>query len=442
MIDGWEAEFEEAQRDLGADGSPGEVWGLENIAEPDEVIFAGSVEIARAFRGKVASGGDGCPQVIAIEPPKRGGVQAMLKALNSPRAADALRPVRKFQIAFGDTPAERQAADELARRLGRHRCWQVKIPKPRTQAALADALVNSEPYPLEGVWIPQPGFLMEASQRHPIPTITTGCIGTDQTLSLPTEGRLITVTGVPQSGKSLWLTHLVAHTALKHGRKWAIFSPEMDPVTDLAEQVGQAIIGKNIRYSHHLTNRAAATDEDKVKAEWFMRERFAFMEHSDDADEEISDNRAPTLSWFLDTVKDLVLRRGVTDAILDPYNEIEVEQPAGTSEVQWLGKCLRRINRFAKRYGCNIYVAAHPTKMQPAKRGDPTPMPGIYDISGGAMWANKSAMMLCVHRVSEVTEIHNLKVKFPRWGKRNDFARIKYDQWNSRYHDVAPEEMF
>ena len=431
----WMDEFEDAQREVGEDPKPGRMWGLLNIVTPDDVVFAGSAEMGKRC---VAAG---FPQVIALEPPNipnlKRKVERMLAVLQDAAVAEALEPVARFRIAFGAGEEERRIAGEIVRRLGRHRCLQVDWPTKRGLPAVTEALHAARPYPLKGIQVVNPDDLLARRLRPQTPTLTTGCTTTDYTLSLPTEGRVIVVTGIPNMGKSPWVTHIAAHTALKHDRRWAIFSPEMSPWTDLADLVTQAVMGKSIRAFDREHNREVATDDELVRFGWFVRERFCFIEFEDEdgAGDETSDYRGPTLGWVLDRAQEAVLRRGVTDLVIDPWNEVDAERPEGMSEPQWLGRCIQRLDRFAKRYGCNVWVVAHPNVMRSPKQGEPAPMPGIYDVSGGSMWANKAAIMLCVHRKGEATEIHNLKVKFPRWGKRNDFGIIHYDRWNGRYSE-------
>lgn len=433
----WLDEFEDAQREIGDDPKPGRMWGLSNIVTPDDVVFAGSAEMGKRC---VAAG---WPQVVALEPPNvpnlKRRVERMLAVLQDETICDKLDPVTRFRIAFGTGDEDRRIAEEIARRLGKHRCLQVDWPTKRGIAAVNEALHDAKPYPLKGIQVVNPDELLLRRQRPQTPTMTTGCMATDDAMALPTEGRVIVVTGIPNMGKSPWVTHIAAHTALKHDRRWAIFSPEMSPWTDLADLVMQAVMGKSIRTDDRQFNRGQASDGDLDKFGWFVRERFCFIEFEDEdgAGDDTSDYRGPTLGWVLERAQEAVLRRGVTDLVIDPWNEVDAERPEGMSEPQWLGRCIQRLDRFAKRYGCNVWVVAHPNVMRAAKQGEPAPMPGIYDVSGGSMWANKAAIMLCVHRKGEATEIHTLKAKFPRWGRRNAFGTIHYDGWSGRYFDTA-----
>ena len=83
----------------------------------------------------------------------------------------------------------------------------------------------------------------------------------------------------------------------------------------------------------------------------------------------------------------------------------------------------------------NVWVIAHPKVMQAPRPGAKLLSPGLYDISGGANWANKADLGLCVYTPdNEFTHIICLKSKFRRWGQRNAKAIISFDQTSSRYY--------
>ena len=133
-----------------------------------------------------------------------------------------------------------------------------------------------------------------------------------------------------------------------------------------------------------------------------------------------------------------VLRDGVTDLLIDPWNEVEY-QLRDLTETQYVGRALQRLRAFALRHGCNVWIIAHPTKQHPAKPGEKLSAPGLYDISGGANWANKADVGITVHTPGEVTEIHLTKPRYSRWGRRGAKASLEFDGLTGRYRTAISD---
>jgi hypothetical protein len=67
------------------------------------------------------------------------------------------------------------------------------------------ATENAEPYPIDGLHEIGPETLL--ALRHSPPRLITGTRATDAIIRLPGEGgQLIVVTGIPNHGKSSWVT--------------------------------------------------------------------------------------------------------------------------------------------------------------------------------------------------------------------------------------------
>src|SRR5690606_16084543 len=64
------------------------------------------------------------------------------------------------------------------------------------------------------------------------------------------------------------------------------------------------------------------------------------------------------------------------------------------TETDYISRALRQIKRFAKQYDVAFWIVAHPTKPHEGSKK----VPGLYDISGSANWANKADYGLTYHR--------------------------------------------
>jgi len=369
----------------------------------------------------------GYPQTVALVPAARRDIFAPLKD-----NFELLEKVAKIIIVGGS----REFVEELARRLGRHRVWRCHWPEGCADAAdiiqrhgaqaVRDGIESAQPYPIEGIHHPSAAAMLAHRHAPAPPTLTTGCHATDQIMRLPGEGKLIVVTGIPNHGKSTWVTSIMAHTAQNHDRRWAVFSPEFGEWQHLAAQVMTLRAGKAFRAG---AGQAAMSDADISEGAEWCRTRFSFLACDGEDD-------APTLDWLLDRARACVLRDGTTDFVIDPWNEIEHDE-AGRSETSYIGRALQRLRAFACRHGCNVWIVAHPTKLKPVKVGDPVPVPTAYDINGGANWANKGDLIVVVHCPETVTQIHLLKARFRRWGRRGAIAELEFDPTTGRFHSAA-----
>lgn len=385
----------------------------------------------------------GYPQTVSL----KDGAPAELRDENDPRRAEdkrfasltthaeLLEKVERFILA-GDMDAPGTVLrEELARRLGRHRCWLVTWPEGCKDACdvlrqhgedgVRKAVEAAEPYPIEGVQYVRRGTLERLYHLPPPPVLKTGVGAVDEIMKLPGEGRLIIVTGIPNHGKSSFVTFCMVQTASLCDRRWAVFSPENQPWGDYASQCAQILIGKPFR-SSALPPMSAA---DRAKAEEWLEHRIVFL--ASDA-EDVS----PTLDWILERARASVLRDGITDLLIDPWNEVE-HQRGQYSETEHVGRSLQRLKAFGYRHGCNVWVVAHPTKLMPAKPGAKLSPPSLYDISGSSNWANKADFALTVHTPASVTEVHLRKARFSRWGRRNAMAVLEFDPVTGRYRSAA-----
>ncbi|MBL7123234.1 MAG: bifunctional DNA primase/helicase, partial [Candidatus Marinimicrobia bacterium] len=133
---------------------------------------------------------------------------------------------------------------------------------------------------------------------------------------------------------------------------------------------------------------------------------------------------------ILEIASALIYRYGIKGLVIDPYNELDHNRPAGITETEYVSQFLSKVRRFARKKDIAVWVVAHPTKpIKDHKISAPT----AYDISGSANWANKADNALSVFRTSgNEVQIHIKKIRFKEVGKLG-VVDLKYDNKNGRY---------
>lgn len=410
------------------------LFNIDAIEAFDEVIWVeGEPDVMAVHEA-------GFPQVVSL----KDGAPDKIRAENDPVRQDDKRfaalgthsemlgKVKRFVLAGDADVPGRLLREELARRLGRHRCWTVEWPpgckdagdtlRQHGRAAVQDAVSAAQPWPIDGLQRVQEGVL--ARLRHsPLPKVlTTGTRATDAVLKLPGDGRLIVVTGIPNHGKSSWVMFVSVHLMAEHGRRFLVFSPEMAPFEHYIAACAQIFGGKAFWPKPGLDS---LSDAEIQHAEMWLRDRLTMLICD-------SEDQAPTLDWIIERARLSVLRDGITDLVIDPWNEVE-HQRGTMTETEYVGRSLQRLRSFANRHDVNVWIVAHPTKQYPARPGEKIGPPGIYEVSGGANWANKSDLGITVHTPATVTEIHVGKSRFQRWGRKGAKAELEFDPITGRY---------
>lgn len=414
------------------------LFNIDAVTDADHVVWVeGELDcmaIHEAGWPQVVSLKDGAPDKLRAEHDPKRKTDRRFQALAT--HADRLAKIKKFFLAGDSDRPGLMLREELARRLGRNRCWIVNWPSDCKDAndvllkhgpeAVSDAIFAAKPYPIEDVQEITGEILDAYLERHTPRTLTTGVIALDQVLKIPSEGRLIIITGMPNSGKSQFLMALMMHLLWKEDRRFLVFSPEMQPWEEFSIQCAQVLLGKPARrYAGWQDGDALMTREERRTAGDWMNERLRFL--ASDAED-----HAPTLEWILDRGMQSALRLGITDLVIDPWNEIE-HQRGNMTETDYTGRALQMAKAFAYRHGCNVWIAVHPTKMRPAKPGDEIGAPGPYDINGSANFANKADVGITVHTPRDITQVIMWKARFRRWGRKGEMAELLFDQSSGRY---------
>lgn len=348
---------------------------------------------------------------------------------------DDLARLKRIVLATdGDKPGE-VLREELARRLGRDRCFLVTWPEGCKDANdvlrqhgpdyLRNLIDAASPYPVKSVYeaarfLPDVVALYREGRAR---GVSTGWAGVDELYTVR-PGELTIVTGCPNMGKSEWVDALTVNLAKLHGWKFGVCSFENPPAEHLAK-----LAEKKLARPFWDGPTSRMSEDDLRQAVQWINRHFAFIRAEDEA---------PTFDWLLEAAKGAALRLGISGLVIDPYNELEHKRQSNQTETEYVSEILGKLKRFCQNHGVHAWFIAHPAKMQRDQKGA-IPVPTLYDISGSANFVNKADNGIVVHRdpTSEPpqTEVYVRKVRFKSVGQIGDTALL-YDKATGIYSDV------
>jgi len=355
--------------------------------------------------------------------------------------SEQLEAVKEWIIAVDNDGPGKRLEDELARRLGREKCKRVTWPGDCKDAndvlrsfgaeMLRECLDHAEPFPLAGVFsVADVSDRVRHLYEHGWERgVSTGWGEIDQLYTVR-PGEFTVVTGMPNSGKSNWLDALLVNLAREHGWRFALFSPENQPLEDHMARMCEKWAG--VPFADGLAPRMDR-ESLRMAMDW-VGGHFDWILPDDDSEW--------TVSTVLDRAKALVFRKGIRGLVIDPWNELEHAPPHGVTETIYTGQVLKHVRQFARRHGVHVWIVAHPQKLYRDKDSGNYPVPSLYDISGSANWRNKADCGLVVWRdfgnAHTPVEIHAQKIRFRQVGKLG-MAKLTYEPATQTYRELSFE---
>ena len=344
-------------------------------------------------------------------------------------AKDQIEKASKIVLACDSDSQGQAMSEELARRIGKDRCWRIEWPEgckdandvlvKRGSGFLEELIDNARPWPVSGIYDAE-SFADEVKHIYKNGAgkgVSTGYPAVDELYTVA-EGQLTVVTGNPSSGKSEFIDQIMMNQAIGHDMKFAVCSFENEPKFHIAKLMSK-LTGKPFFQGQHERLNEYELDQ----ALDFINQHFTFIHQADGS--------MATLDSILERLKVAVMRNGIRGCVIDPYNYIS--RPNNINETEWISDMLTRVRVFAQAHGIHIWFVAHPAKMQ--RENGKVPAPKGYDISGSAAWFAKADCGLTVHRsdpTSNTCEIILWKIRFSWIGKQGE-TRLVFDKVTSRY---------
>lgn len=236
------------------------------------------------------------------------------------------------------------------------------------------------------------------------------------------RGRVITITGVPNYGKSEFVDFLTTTYNKLYGMKTLYFSPENQPLSfHMAKLVS--------KYTNKKLKDASKTEVNNTAL--YVCDNFYFCNYQ----------IINKLSQIMDIGETVVKENNVSIIVIDAYNKVEAERPNELSETEFVSKVMDKLCNFAIQYNVMVILVAHPRKMAYDNSSQSYYCPNAYDINGSANFYNKSDFVFTVHRDFDRDEtiIKCDKVKFKNYGKIGE-CRLKYDIDSGNYYNAAPND--
>jgi twinkle protein len=327
--------------------------------------------------------------------------------------------IQKIIIWTDNDEAGYNLREELARRIGKEKCFRVQhfadckdaneVLVKHGKETVLQMIEEAQPFPIEGIITMDEMFEDVTNFYHNgYPQgVKTGIEGLDEYVSFMT-GQFTTVTGIPGSGKSEFVDYIMCQLSKLHGWGWGVCSFENQPSSIHVTKLIEKLTGKSFAFRRERFNRVS--EEEMFNACIAIHEHFHFINiHELDV----------TLTGILEKAEELVKRKGIKGLLIDPWNYIEHKIPKGYTETQYISESLTKLKSFALRTGVHVILIAHPTKIQKDKATKKYDIPTLYQISGSAHFFNKTDNGITVYRdfQTNIVEIHVQKVRYSWLGK-------------------------
>jgi twinkle protein len=287
-----------------------------------------------------------------------------------------------------DAPGE-SLKKELIRRFGAEVCYLVNLEESKDaneylmkhgKEELSKRISECKQVPLENVTTFKDieDDLVDFVKSGFKPGYQIGLENFDNIFSTYTK-QFITVTGIPSSGKSDFVDQMCIGYNKLYGWRTAFASPENTPTYLHAHKLMRKIWQK------------MPSENDINSNEWkriadTVNKNFFFI-----------DMEKYTLDSILKKGAELVKRRGIKCLVIDPFNKVRDANAPSEDVNRYTMTYLNKIEMFAKKYDCLVFIVAHPTKMMKDRDGN-IEEPTMYNIKGGGEWYDASYHGLLVHR--------------------------------------------
>lgn len=329
--------------------------------------------------------------------------------------------------------------NELSRRIGRGKCYQVKCPagckdandvlRNHGKEVLKQLVENATRLPIEGeILVSDVRAEVDDYYENGYPPGAKAKIpGFDELLTFG-PGLLTTVTGVPGSGKDEFINYVATSLSRFNDWTWGVW-PMEEPVSVTVTKLAEKFAQKSFAFRSNPDHRMNQREYDRALS---MVERYFHFVNVNKVD--------ITINGVIEKAKELVERYGINGMIISPWNCLEHKLSNGLSETLYVSEKLTELIQFLSYYGVHCFLLAHPRKVDKNKQTGKYNVPTLYDISGSANFYNKTHNGLCVYRDFDTSEVSIFvqKVKF-HWHGRQGMCQFHFNKQTRQYDIVGSD---
>jgi twinkle protein len=325
---------------------------------------------------------------------------------------------KKIIIATDNDDAGRKLRDELMFRFGVDRCYFVQFPDDCKDAndvlvkygkeELKKIVENAIQIPIEGLVSDKERMerMLDLYENGMPKGTPAGIYGFDDYLRFQ-GGLVTTITAPPSTGKSEFLDYIISGLATKENWRFGVFSFENQPIELHDAKWAEKIVGKAFAFRKDPNNRISKQALDAVLNEIFDKFKVIEVTKID-----------KSVDGVLAKAEELVNKYGIKGVVIDPYNKMLHNVPAGMTETNYINLVMTKITDFAKKYNIHVFLVVHPTKPQGANSATPQRVT-LYNASGSANFYNQTdnGFTLMRNRDTGVVDVYIEKVRFSEQGK-------------------------
>ena len=251
------------------------------------------------------------------------------------------------------------------------------------------------------------------------------------------RGELTLMGGIPGHGKTTMMLQLCLIRSAKEGLKWGVFSPEQNPPIDFYKDLIHTYIGKSTEKNHKKNYMSRAEYEKGMD---FIHEHFFFVYPKDNS---------PTPKYINERFGELIVKHKIDGCITDPFNQLDNDlEKANGRDDQYISVYLNDEKRFALDNKIYKIIIAHPRgNLQKVKNTHNYECPDEYNLSGGAMWANKCDNILATYRPfhgedksNPTVEFRSQKIKKQKYVGIPGNTTLSFDIFSNRYLEFGSQQ--
>lgn len=325
--------------------------------------------------------------------------------------------------------------EELARRLGKDRCYQVVYPEGCKdfndvlvkfgKQKVVEVIQLATRWPVEGI------VVMDEIYADVVDYYENGYPkGADAKISdfdiRFSPGELTIVTGIPGSGKDEFVNLVTTSLSKFHDWSWGYVGMEETPQITTTKLI-EKFTGKSFSFRKDESHRINSKEFDYGVG--MVDKYFHF----------VNVNKVEvTVTGIINKAVELVERFGINGLVVSPWNCLEHKIQYGLTETLYISEKLTEFITFLGKYGVHLFLLAHPRKVEKNRQTGKYNIPTLYDISGSANFYNKTHNGICVYRDFDTNQVDVYRQKVKNWWNGSiGYSSYHFDVNTRQYQTIG-----